>query len=183
MTGNPGYEPFVPYLPATTINLGDTYVALPANSTTSAPGCLGPSITIPPPPSTPGCNPGNLTPNNSGYQPPAIDVNVPAGGGSLGADQAPTKKWGGQTTKDFGRNINLSKSSGVSDFGVLLQNAPGLARTPQYSQDGVRPTNYGLTQMTALPSCTAGTQYSCGGTASGFDIFPETQETQPITQQ
>lgn len=137
MSGNPGYEPFVPYVPANSLNVDDSQVSLPDPSTTSAPGQLGATITVPPPPSALGDDPGILAPNNSGYNPPALQITVQSGGG-LGADQAPTSKWGGQTTQDFGRNIKSSTASDVTDFGQLLQSMSNLATTPQYSQDGVR---------------------------------------------
>ncbi len=136
MSGGPGYEPQVPYLPATQIDQSDSYFALPSPSTTSAPGQLGPSINTPYEPDTPGSDPGNLAPNNSGYNPPAANVQVNSGGG-LPADSAPTSKWGGQTTQDFGNG--LRQGSGVCDFGQLLINKPDLAKQPQFSQDGPIP--------------------------------------------
>jgi hypothetical protein len=143
MGGNPGYEPWVTSIPTTIFDQGNTQINLGVQpSDTSAPGQLGQQLggAIPPPTSVPGNDPGILAPNNSGYQPPAIQVGVQAQGG-LGADQAPTQKWGGQTTQDFGRNIKSNQYSGVSDFGVLMQNNPNLATTPQFSQDGPIPTS------------------------------------------
>lgn len=82
------------------INGGSQYV--PYNPATQAPpGVLGPSMWAPPPPSTPGYDPGIIQDKMDFYPPPASVVSVMPGGGIAG--YAPTQRWGGQTTADFGR--------------------------------------------------------------------------------
>ncbi len=100
MGGPPTLIPSNPYQPPAIG--GSTYV-LPYNTaTTSMPGQLGPSLQVPPPPSTPGCDPGLVHSNgNNGYYPPVTSTYINPGGGITA--YAPTQKWGGQTSRDFGR--------------------------------------------------------------------------------
>lgn len=152
MSGSPGYEPWVTNIPADSIDQSDTNVTLPVQpSDALAPYAFRQQVSgsIPFAPSTPGPAPGPapgiIVPNNSGYQPPAIAV--PLGpGGTMPADQAPQKKWGGQASKDYGRNVLNGQNSGLCDFGQRLTNMPNLAKQPQFSQDGpriyTRPNDY-----------------------------------------
>jgi len=137
MGGEPGPEPSAVDIPPT-----------PVNDKDAVNGYLGGSLT--PPNSTPGSDPGNLAPNNSGVQPPAADVQVNDGGG-LPAGGAPESKWGGQTSQDFGRNLKKGSDSQTCDFGQLLIDKPDLAKNPQFSQDGPRPTAQGSSRMPQLP--------------------------------
>ncbi|MBX9690328.1 MAG: hypothetical protein K2X27_26680 [Candidatus Obscuribacterales bacterium] len=98
MGGPPTQIPSVLYTP--TNHLGTSNYYLPYNpGTESMPGTLGPSLSVPPPTSTPGCDPGMVQVKN-GYMPPVSQTNVNPGGGISG--YAPTQKWGGQTTTDYG---------------------------------------------------------------------------------
>lgn len=139
MGGGPTHLPGIDRLPANQVNVNSSQVGVPIGAATLAPPqTLGQSINIPPPPSTPGADPGVLAPNNSGYTPPAAWVNINPAGGMPG-DQAPKRKWGGQTTKDFG-----SKRGGstLTDFGDPLQRKPDLKMQPQCSEDGPRQATY-----------------------------------------
>ncbi len=94
MTGSPGYEPWVTNIPADTIYASSYTVTLPVSpSTTLAPYDFRQQVgsSIPFPSSTPGTDPGILAPNNSGYQPPALVIPLPADG-TMPADTAPTTK-------------------------------------------------------------------------------------------
>ncbi|MGH9550464.1 MAG: hypothetical protein ACRD3W_13870 [Terriglobales bacterium] len=137
--GSPVLEPWVPAIPSNTIGIGDSSVSLPDPSTTAPPGALGPSISVPPPPSTPGSDPGSIHQNPAGQQPPVAFVPMQQQGG-LGSDQAPTSRWNGQTTQDFGRNSGQNNKSANYDFGQKLSQKPDLYQTPQESQDGPRGT-------------------------------------------
>lgn len=97
-----------------------------------------------PPPSTPGSDPGLLPPTNAGYVPPAAAVDLNPDG-TMPGDQAPQQRWGGQTTRDLGRNI--MNGSRLYDTGQKLIDKPDLAKFPQFSEDGPRPfeTNLGPT--------------------------------------
>ena len=140
MTGSPGYEPWVTNIPADTINASSYTVTLPVSpSTALAPYAFRQQVgsSIPFPSSTPGSDPGELPKDLAGYQPPAKVIPVPADG-SMPADTAPTTKWNGQTSKDYGRNTLSGQYSGLYDFGQKLTQKPDLAKTPQESQDGPR---------------------------------------------
>lgn len=96
---------------------------------------LAPYLT--PPPSTAGEDPG-LLPGVNGYIPPASVVQINPGGGIDG--QAPTTRWGGQSTKDFGRPKNYGALT--VDFGQDIDTLPavtsqGIVRS--VSEDGPRP--------------------------------------------
>jgi hypothetical protein len=122
MTGPPTLPPTQNWAPAQ-IDRPDYY--LPYHPATEAPpGVLGPSMWAPPPPSTPGADPGIIHAPLDFYRPPARVVSINPGGGIPGP--IPTQRWGGQTTRDFGRYKYAGKRA--YDFG---QGMPG-----QTSQDG-----------------------------------------------
>lgn len=101
-------------------------------------GYVAPYLT--PPPSTEGPDPGLVHNPQDFYNPPAAWVNINAGGGMPG-DQAPTQRWGGQTTRDLGRNPGFSRGSmgsSLTDFGEKLREKPDLKMQPQSSEDGPR---------------------------------------------
>lgn len=131
MLGAPTLLPWVPYLPANQINSSGGAVALGAGpATLSAPGVLGPSLSVPPSPSTPGSDPGMLSSPSS-----AAQVQVNPGGGL--PDSAPLKRRPGQTTRDFGLDKTLGSST--TDFGQKLTNPYGAL---QESQDGPMASTY-----------------------------------------
>jgi hypothetical protein len=111
MLGNPGYEPWVPAVPADQIDLGNSGVALPVSPPiVTPPGVLGPALTgiVPPPPNTPGAAPpylyvdGN---NPTGLVEPSENVEVNQGGGLPGTGgyntTIPLQRRGGQQTHEF----------------------------------------------------------------------------------
>jgi hypothetical protein len=99
-TGAPTLLPFVPIYPANHINY-PSYRAPFNPSAEDAPGQYGPSTWVPPAPSTPGADPGMISGPPAFYPPPVNVVHINPGGGIYGS--APTQRWGGQTTRDFGR--------------------------------------------------------------------------------
>jgi hypothetical protein len=132
MLGAPTLLPWVPSIPANQINQNSGFVNLGAGpATLSPPGVLGPSLTVPPPPSTPGSDPGILSSPSTAAQ---VQVNP---GGGLPAGMAPLQRRPGQTTRDFG----LTKTIGsvTTDFGKKLTNPNGAL---QVSQDGPMPSTY-----------------------------------------
>lgn len=139
--------PWVPAIPANQIDIDNSKVNLGVdNSVETPPGVLGKSLTVPPPPSTPGPDPGML-PGPLGFKkPPARIVNIKPQGGMPGDLPPPTKKWGGQTTGDFGlyrpnRFGNDDKvGSQLTDFGQPLKEVA--VKPPKASEDGPRPANY-----------------------------------------
>jgi hypothetical protein len=83
-------------------NINGGSYQVPFSPTTEAPaGVLGPSLYAPPPPSTPGYDPGIIQNKRDFYPPPARVGSVMPGGGIAGG--ASYQRWGGQTTADFGR--------------------------------------------------------------------------------
>ncbi|MBY0551818.1 MAG: hypothetical protein K2W95_31330 [Candidatus Obscuribacterales bacterium] len=125
---NPGHlgpatlVPSQSYMPG---GIGSQEYYLPYNpASVHAPGSFGPSQWVPPPASTPGGDYGNFS-GPRDFRPPPVGIGtVGPAGGIIGG--APTQKWGGQTSRDFGRY----KHEGTRryDFG---QGMPG-----QTSQDG-----------------------------------------------
>lgn len=99
-TGAPTLIPSNAVIPG---GLGRDTVYIPYDpNNQSMPGQLGPGMQVPPPPSTLGCDPGMVqTKRDYYYRPPVLETNVMPGGGLAG--YAPTQRWGGQTTADFGR--------------------------------------------------------------------------------
>jgi hypothetical protein len=107
MGGSPGYEPWVPAVPANDIDLGSSGISLPTSPPiTMPPGVLGPALTgiVPPPPSTPGAAPPYLTAPD-GYTEPSEIVQVNQGGGLPGTGgydtTIPETRRGGQQTHEF----------------------------------------------------------------------------------
>lgn len=93
-----------------------------------------------PPPSTEGQDPGSINGSSGGYglQAPVSWTNINSAGGISG--NAPTTRWGGQTTTDYGKPNNVRPySSSLRDFGQKLTDKPDLYRAPNYSQDGPKP--------------------------------------------
>jgi hypothetical protein len=92
--------PSVPMTPANDIQYPSYQV--PWNEAMQAPaGAVGPSTWAPPPSSTPGYDPDMVHAPLDYYQPPVSVVPINPGGGIYGS--APTQRWGGQTSADFGR--------------------------------------------------------------------------------
>lgn len=125
MTGPPTLIPSNPDYP--TDHLGTPTYTLPHNpASTHMPGQYGPSLVgVPPPPSTPGCDPGMVFSKPDYYAPPVAVTNIYPGGGI--PDVAPTQRWGGQTSTDFGRY--KYRGSRSYDWGQG-------ARWGQFSTDG-----------------------------------------------
>lgn len=129
MLGAPTLLPWVPFLPANQINGGA--VGLGAGPATLSPPCvLGPSISVPPSPSTPGADPGMLSSPSSAAQ-------VQVSGGGMPAGAAPLTRRPGQTTQDFG--TGQTAGSSTTDFGQKLTNSYGGL---QESQDGPMNSTY-----------------------------------------
>ncbi len=142
--GMPGPPTLLPYVPTTPSNdiQNPSYVVPFSPATVSLPGQLGPSIYAPPPPSTPGFDPGIITHPRDFYPPPASIGTVMPGGGIAGF--APTTRWGGQTSRDFGRykyHGTRSFDFGQKAFGSTSQDGPWQNRyqgTPTYDLYGSR---------------------------------------------
>jgi hypothetical protein len=127
MTGPPTLLPWVPAVPANDIDMGNSGINLGITpAIESPPGVLGPSLTgiIPPPPSTPGADPGILqVPPDSPSFNPALETGVLGGGQGLpgvGGDPTngtiPNARKGGQTTQQFerrGLNVAFGAGSGA----------------------------------------------------------------------
>jgi hypothetical protein len=129
MIGPPTLIPSVPTTPANDIDNPSVEINfLPTNL--SAPGQLGPSITAPPPASTPGTDPGIIVAPLDFTMPPAAVVNINPGGGISGTP--PTQRWGGQTSADFGlyrHNGVQTDDNGVQETGSNSQDGLNHART------------------------------------------------------
>lgn len=114
--------PWVPAIPANQIDNGNSGIPLPINpAVISPPGVLGPSLTpfIPPPPSTPGPDPGSMQ-APPGFINPAEQLNVMPMGGLPGTGgfytSIPTVRRGGQESHQYeyrGRNSIIG--GGMSD--------------------------------------------------------------------
>ncbi|MFA6208846.1 MAG: hypothetical protein WCT03_02090 [Candidatus Obscuribacterales bacterium] len=92
-----------------------------------------------PPPSTAGYDSSSINGSSGGYglQAPVSVVNICPQGGMVG--DAPTQRWGGQRSYDFGKPNNVRpNSSRMNDFGQKLSEKPDLKMCPQFSQDGPR---------------------------------------------
>jgi hypothetical protein len=118
--------PWIPAVPANDIDMGNSGIPLPVTpAVESPPGVLGPSLTgiIPPPPSTPGADPGMLqVPPDSPSFNPAVQTGLdPAGGlpGTGGWEQSssvPNARKGGQQTHQWelrGRHQAFGAGSGA----------------------------------------------------------------------
>lgn len=90
----------------------------------------------PPPPSTPGYDPGMIYGPRDFYPPPVTVTNIMPGGGIAGS--APTSRWGGQTSRDFGRY----KHSGTRkyEFGQGLNGGQTAQDGPWQTLPGAVPT-------------------------------------------
>lgn len=132
--GHLGPPTLIPSVTHTPGGIGSPSYDLPFNPASQwAPGEFGPSHQSPPPPSTPGFDPGQLPGPRDFRPPPASIVNIQPGGGIVG--WAPETRWGGQTTADWGLYKHDAKRA--FDFG---QGMPG-----QTSQDGPWQTRPGAT--------------------------------------
>jgi len=143
MPGDPCPEPWVPRIPANTAcgsGTGDSTVNLPLSPPdVTAPGQFNQYVgsSIPNPPSTPGDDPGMFPTKDSGLAPPVALVDITQDG-FVGADQAPQQKWGGDATKDFGRNKWVGQNSHLYDLGQRVKDKPDVTNTPVQSEDGPR---------------------------------------------
>jgi hypothetical protein len=142
--------PWVPNIPANTIDQSSTQLSLPYDATSlMEPYTLGPALqgSIPGPPSAPGAIPDMLLPAAQGATSSAIEVQVPSGG-VLPDGGAPTSRTGRQSTQNFG--YQFTNTSYVTDFGLQPAQDPNSAQTPQKSNVGpavtTYPGQYGSTQ-------------------------------------
>ncbi len=143
MAGPAELMPWVPRIPANTIDQATTQLTLPYDATSlMAPGTLGPALagSIPPPPSNPAAPPGMLQ-APAGQNIPAADVNIGADGAWPG-DEAPKTRTGRQSTQDFGilrydGTGTTPSGTQVNDYGYPVAQNPYLAsgQTPQKSDD------------------------------------------------
>jgi hypothetical protein len=132
MLGPSTLLPWVPLIPADQIDQSSSRINLGAGpATLSPPGVLGPSLTVPPPPSTPGSDPGSLSSPSS-----AAQVQVNSGGG-LPPGAAPLNRRSGQKTQDFGSS--RTSGSQTVDLGNKPTNSYG---SLQESEDGPRNSTY-----------------------------------------
>lgn len=93
-----------------------------------------------PPTQNNGCDPGMLDTPPDFCQAPATVTNICPQGGIQG--HAPTQRWGGQTSRDYGTNVKCKKETNqTNDFGQRLIDKPDLYATPQCAADGPR-TDY-----------------------------------------
>ncbi len=156
MGGPSTLVPSIPLTPANSICYPSYQV--PFDPSTQAPaGTLGPSLWAPPPSSTPGSDPGIIHSPLNFYAPPVAVVNVNPGGGISGS--APTQRWGGQTSQDFGRYKH--HGTRTSDFGQFVGG--------QTSQDGPWQTRAGA----------QATQDLYGRRQPGSNGYPSTQTIAP----
>lgn len=101
-----------------------------------------------PPTQNNGCDPGMLDTPPDFYQAPATVTNICPQGGIQG--DAPTQRWGGQTTRDYGTSVKCKKeTTSTNDFGQRLLDKPDLYATPQCAEDGPR-ASYGASDNTSL---------------------------------
>ncbi len=124
MGGGPTLLPAMPTTPANQIDY-PSYTIPFDPSEQSMPGQYGPSTWAPPPPSTPGCDPGMIHAPMNFYRPPVSVVPINPGGGISGC--APTQRWGGQTTADFGRYKYQGKRAydyGCEQWGSTAEDGP-----------------------------------------------------------
>jgi hypothetical protein len=150
MGGGPTLYPSQLMAPA---NIGQSTFRLPYNpATLSRPGQLGPSLSVPPPPSTPGADPGYMPGPQDYYAPPVTVTNINPGGGIYAS--APTQRWGGQTTADFGRYKYRGTQTG--DFGQGMYWGQTSQDGPYQQLPGAMPTRdlYGMRGYTQNGSTT-----------------------------
>ena len=92
-----------------------------------------------PPPSTAGYDDGSINGSSggNGFMAPVCQVPICPQGGMVG--NAPTQRWGGQRSYDFGNPNNVrAQSSRMMDYGAKLSEKPDLKMCPQFSEDGPR---------------------------------------------
>jgi hypothetical protein len=134
--GGPTFEPWVPYIPANQIDQPSSRVNVPfAPATALPPGAAGPMINSPPPPSTPGADPGILR------MPSSAAIVTPSGNGRYPDNAAPTTHRPAATTRDFGlprSQANSRAMSNLYDSPVRLGEKP-VAVGPRYCEDGPKP--------------------------------------------
>ncbi len=121
MGGSPELKPWVTSIPSNTIDQYSSGIPLPVSpGVVSPPGVLGPALSpfIPPPPSTPGPDPGQLTAPMGSFNPAQL-VNVMPGGGLPGTGgyytTIPTVRRGGQETHQWGYRGRNSVMGGGGD--------------------------------------------------------------------
>jgi hypothetical protein len=160
---NPGMQGPPTLLPENarggTNHIGGSTYYLPYNAATqSMPGQLGPSLLgVPAPPSTPGCDPGQFGGPRDFYRPPVSETYVNPGGGISAC--APTQRWGGQTSRDFGKYKHRGTRSydwgqqavwGQNSMDGPFQQLPGAMATQDlYGRRGY--TDNGCTTQTYAP--------------------------------
>lgn len=144
---NPGMQGAPTLLPENAkapANIGGSTYYMPFNSATeSMPGQLGPSLLgVPAPPSTPGCDPGQFGGPRDFYRPPITETTINPGGGISAC--APTQRWGGQTSRDFGRYKYRGTRS--YDFGQQATWGQASQDGPYQQLPGAMPTRdlYGM---------------------------------------
>lgn len=89
------------------------------------------------PSSTEGQDMGSINGSSGGYglQAPVALVNINSNGGMSGS--APTQRWGGQRSYDYGKPANVRPySSALTDYGQRLIDKPDLHAYPVASEDG-----------------------------------------------
>lgn len=150
-TSAPTLIPSIGLTPSNSIN-SPSYVVPHNPATQSYPGQLGPNTYAPPPPSTPGYDPGMITRPNNFYRPPVTETYVNPGGGISGS--APTQRWGGQTTQDFGRykyqGTRRYEFGQGQMYGTPSQDGPWQTRPgAQAIQDPYGNRGYGIVQTVA----------------------------------
>ncbi len=111
-------------------------------------GYVAPYLT--PPPENPAPDPGICDPPPDFGPPPVSVTSINPGGGISG--NAPTQRWGGQTTRDYG---NGSSGSTCRDFGQKLSEKPDKKIMPQFSEDGPRQSTAGSGRSSNLPGAQA----------------------------
>jgi hypothetical protein len=157
MVGSPTVIPSVPITPANDIENPSVQVPIdPAGL--SAPGEFGPNTYAPPPPSTPGEDPGILHAPLDYVPPPASDQGVPIQSGGI-AGSASNQRWGGQDTQDFGlyrHSTHLGAFQKVDDYGQEQQGNDSLdglnhARSGATTTQDLYGSRYPLRPTKAIP--------------------------------
>lgn len=137
----PTFEPWANRIPANQIDQPNSIINMPFSPATAfPPGQAGNKVSPPPPPSTPGKDPGMLR-NPAEYKSVAAEVLINEDG-SYPVGLAPGKHRGGKTTQDFGVKrtvVGVREMSQLNDFGQRLKQKPDLANTPWTAQDGPKP--------------------------------------------
>jgi len=132
MTGDPTLEPWVPSIPANSINEANSGVSLPVTpAVESPPGVLGPALTgfVPPAPSTPGADPGMLQvpPASTNTFNPAQQVGLDPNGGLPGTggynSSIPNARRGGQSVMQYERRgLDVAYGAGSGAKGHIQDN-------------------------------------------------------------